>query len=268
MMPGLAMNSVNPDPRGPDASSVDSFHRGRFHLVQPLGGGHRAGIDAMMLAAAVPDGFSGHCADLGAGAGAAGFAVISRLPNARVTLFENDPLMGKRARQSLALPHNADFSSRATIIQADVTLRGDARQEAGLINNQFDFAIFNPPFNDASDRQTPDAIKANAHVMHETMFEDWIRTAAAIVKPGGGMVLIARPQSLNDILNAIDKRFGALEIIPVHPHIKALAIRIIVRGVKGSRARLGFLPAHVLHAKGAEAFLPRAEAVNNGLAGL
>jgi tRNA1(Val) A37 N6-methylase TrmN6 len=248
--------------------SIDVFHRGRFHLVQPVGGGHRSGIDAMLLAAAVPGGFNGHCADLGAGAGAAGFAVLSRCLSARVTLFENDPLMAECARKSLDLPQNHNFANRIAVVEADVTLRGDARQDAGLINNHFDYVVFNPPFNDASDRQTPDAIKANAHVMGETLFEDWIRTAAAIVKPGGGMALIARPQSLNDILNAIGQRFGALEIIPVHPHAEAAAIRIIVRGIKGSRARLKFLPAHVLHAKGAEAFLPKAEAVNNGVVGI
>jgi tRNA1(Val) A37 N6-methylase TrmN6 len=248
--------------------STDVFHRGRFHIVQPVGGGHRSGIDAMILAASVPHGFGGHCADLGAGAGAAGLAVISRLPQARVTLFENDPLMAECARKSLSLPQNEHLIQRATLIEADVTLRGDARQEAGLINNHFDYAIFNPPFNDRTDRQTPDAIKSSAHVMSESLFEDWIRTAAAIVKPGGGIALIARPHSLNDILNAVGKRFGALEIIPVHPHVDAAAIRVIVRGVKGSRARLSFRPAHVLHAKGSEAFLPEAEAVNNGVVGL
>jgi tRNA1(Val) A37 N6-methylase TrmN6 len=261
-MPGLDMNFVKPE------YSVDSFHRGRFHLVQPKNGGHRSGIDAMMLAAAVPDSFSGHCADLGAGAGAAGLAMISRLPRARVTLFENDALMVSCAKQSLALPENAGLATRVKIVEADVTLHGHDREAAGLLNNQFDFAIFNPPFNDPADRQTPDAKKVSAHVMSETMFEDWVRTVAAIVKPGGGMTLIARPQSLSDILNAVGKRFGALEIILVHPHAKAAAIRIIVRGVKGSRARLQFMPAHFLHAQGREAFLPDAEAVNNGEAGL
>jgi tRNA1(Val) A37 N6-methylase TrmN6 len=265
-MPDLAMNYARPE--YPTEFSCDAFHRGRFFLVQPQNGGHRSGIDAMMLAAAVPDGFSGHCADIGAGAGAAGLAVLSRLPNAQVTLFENDARMTDCARQSLLLAENADFVARARIIEADVTLRGNAREAAGLLNNQFDFAIFNPPFNDAADRQTPDAIKANAHVMRESMFEDWFRTVAAIVRQGGGMALIARPQSLGDILNATGNRFGALEIIPIHPHAEAAAIRLIVRGVKGSRARLNFLPAHVLHAKGAETFLEKAEAVNNGVTGL
>ena len=30
--------------------TIDAFHRGRFHLVQPKGGGHRSGVDAMLLA--------------------------------------------------------------------------------------------------------------------------------------------------------------------------------------------------------------------------
>ncbi|MER2534685.1 MAG: hypothetical protein ABTQ31_05920, partial [Rhizobiaceae bacterium] len=46
------------------ASTLDAFHRGRFWLVQPDRRGHRAGTDAMMLAAAVPSGFGGRLADL------------------------------------------------------------------------------------------------------------------------------------------------------------------------------------------------------------
>ena len=55
--------------------------------------GHRAGMDAMMLAAAVPSGFAGRLADFGAGAGAAGLAVASRCPAAEVVLVENAPEM-------------------------------------------------------------------------------------------------------------------------------------------------------------------------------
>src|SRR5690606_25555249 len=73
----------------PDGLSHDAFHRGGFYLVQPLRG-HRAGSVAMMLAAAVPSGFSGRLADLGAGAGAAGLAVASRCPGAHVVLIERE----------------------------------------------------------------------------------------------------------------------------------------------------------------------------------
>jgi tRNA1(Val) A37 N6-methylase TrmN6 len=245
-------------------TSVDAFHRGRFHLVQPVGGGHRSGIDAMLLAAMVPNGFAGQLADLGAGAGAAGMAVVSRCDAANITLVENDPVMAECARLSVALDQNKAFSGQIKIIEADVTLKGPTRLAAGLDDDTFDFVIFNPPFNDPSDRKTPDSRKQNAHVMGAALWEDWLRTATAIVKPGGHMALIARPESLGDILGAIGKRFGALRILSVHPHKDAAAIRILISGQKGSRARLALLPPHVLHELGSDAFLPEANAVNNG----
>ena len=66
-------------------TTLDAFHRGDFHVVQPSRG-HRSGMDAMMLAAAVPSSFAGRLADLGAGAGAAGLAVASRCTGWTVVL--------------------------------------------------------------------------------------------------------------------------------------------------------------------------------------
>jgi tRNA1(Val) A37 N6-methylase TrmN6 len=248
--------------------TIDAFHRGAFHLVQPKDGGHRSGIDAMMLAACVPDGFAGHCADLGAGAGAAGLAVLARLPQARATLFENHPLMADCARRTLALPANAPLAARCALVEADVTLRGANRRAAGLGDNAFDFTIFNPPFNNPADRATPDAARQGAHVMSETLFEDWMRTVTAITRPGGSFALIARPESIGAIIAAICRRFGAVRVKPVHARASEPAIRILVTGIKGSRARLQLMPPHVLHADGPEAFLPAAVAVNNGTAAL
>jgi tRNA1(Val) A37 N6-methylase TrmN6 len=250
-----------------DGTSIDAFHRGRFHLVQPKGGGHRSGIDAMLLAAMVPGAFKGSLVDLGAGAGAGGLAVLSRCTGASAMLVDNDPIMAACARATLALAANAALAGRASVLEADVTLTGAARRMAGLGDDSFDFAIFNPPFNDPADRRTPDGRKQAAHVMEAGMWDVWLRTVTAIVRPGGGMALIARPQSLRDILQAIAARFGGLIILPVHPHPQSAAIRVLVTGVKGSRARMQMRPGHVLHDKGSDAFLPFADAVNNGLAG-
>jgi tRNA1(Val) A37 N6-methylase TrmN6 len=251
----------------PDVT-IDAFHRGRFHLVQPRKGGHRSGIDAMLVAACVPDGFTGRIADLGAGAGAAGLAVLSRLPGALAVLVERDPLMAACARRTLALPANATFAGRAEVIEADVELKGAARRQAGLEDDSFDFAILNPPFNDARDKHTPDTIKKTAHVMNDGLFETWLRTVTAIVRPGGGFALIARPSSLTGILHAAEGRFGALAIIPVHARPGEAAIRVLVTGTKGSKARLEVRHGHVLHGPEGDAFLPVADAINNGMAAL
>lgn len=66
---------MNPETENDAGETLDVFHRGAFHLVQPALKGHRSGVDAMILASAVPNGFAGRVADLGSGAGAAGLAV-------------------------------------------------------------------------------------------------------------------------------------------------------------------------------------------------
>jgi tRNA1(Val) A37 N6-methylase TrmN6 len=253
--------------QGPPAT-LDAFHRGAFWLVQPSDAGHRAGMDAMMLAAAVPSGFAGRLADLGAGAGAAGLAVAARCPTANVVLVETVPEMLDFARRTLAHPANAALKPRLSVVATDVTLSGKARAAAGLRDAAFDFAIMNPPFNAGHDRATPDELKRGAHVMPQDLFEGWLRSAAAIVKPRGGVALIARPQSIGDVLAAFSGRFGKAEVLPIHPRPDRPAIRIVVRAARASRAAMSLLPPLFLHEDGSNRFSARADDINNGRASL
>src|SRR5689334_19337984 len=117
---------------------IDAFHRGLFHIVQPKGRGHRAGMDAMLLAALIADDRAIKVADLGAGAGAAGLAVASRLAKAAVVLFERSAEMADYARRSIDLPGNAHMAGRVSVVEADVTLTARARNDAGLVDESFD----------------------------------------------------------------------------------------------------------------------------------
>lgn len=246
------------------AFTIDAFHRGRFRLVQPAGKGHRAGLDAMLLAGAVPAGFAGELADLGAGAGAAGFAVAARCPEARVLLVEREPEMIACAQESLQLPANSGLASRIEVLQADVQLCGSDRAKAGLTENAFDFIIMNPPFNPAHDRKSPDRLRRQAHVMEDGQFERWLRTAAAIARPGAKVAVIARPASLARILSALEGRFGSPRAVPVHPRPGAEALRIILRARKGDRGGFALLPPLVLHGEAGRGFTARADAIING----
>lgn len=252
----------------PPVHTLDAFHRGDFWLVQPKGTGHRAGVDAMLLAAAVPSSFSSRLADFGAGAGAAGLAVASRCPKAAVVLVENSAEMAHFASRTLEHECNARFAGRASVLVADVTLTGRAREKAGLADGSFDFVIMNPPFNAARDRPTPDALKQKAHVMEDGLFESWIRSAAAVTKPRGGLAIIARPVSLAPILAALSGRFGAAEILPVHARADGPAIRIVVRAKRAARGALALKPPLILHEGPGDGFTARADAINNGKATL
>src|SRR5690606_12770171 len=127
------------------------------------------------------------------------------------------------------------------------TLTGRAREKAGLADGSFDFVIMNPPFNAARDRPTPDALKQKAHVMEDGLFESWIRSAAAVTKPRGGLAIIARPVSLAPILAALSGRFGEAEILPVHARAEGPAIRIVVRAKRAARGALALKPPLILH---------------------
>ena len=251
---------------GIPSETIDAFHRGAFHVVQPKGRGHRSGMDAMLLAALVADERRIRVADLGAGAGAAGMAVASRLDLAEVVLFERSPDMAEFARKSLLLPENGRFADRVSVIEADVTLTGKDRNEAGLLDDRFHHVIMNPPFNDASDRLTPDALKAEAHAMTEGLFERWIRTAGAIMIPGGQLSLIARPESIGEIIAACGRRFGGIEITPIHPREGESAVRILVTAIKGSRARLALRAPLIMHGEGTHKFSDFVDDLNNGRA--
>src|SRR4029079_12520850 len=134
-----------------------------------------------------------------------------------VVLVETAPEMLHFAEKTLAHPANAALRDRLAIVAADVTLSGKARAAAGLDDGAFDFAIMNPPFNAGHDRASPDALKRGAHVMPDGLFERWLRSAAAVVKPRGGVAVIARPQSVGEILAALSGRFGKAALLPIHP---------------------------------------------------
>jgi tRNA1(Val) A37 N6-methylase TrmN6 len=248
--------------------TVDAFHRGRFHLVQPTRGAHRAGMDAMVLAAAVPLNFAGLAVDFGAGSGAVGLAVLSRCASANVLLVEKSAEMAALALRTLALPENGAFAGRASVINADVGLVGRARAAAGLVDRSAEFVLMNPPFNDDRDRATPNDLRRQAHVADSALFETWLRSAAAVLKPRAMVALIARPASLPEILVALKGRFGGAEILPIHPSADRAAIRVVVRAVKGSRGGVSLLLPLMLHEGPGNRTTLRAEALINGQASL
>lgn len=258
-----------PDTDDPGAGhTADAFHRGDFWIVQPRGRGHRAGMDAMILAASVPSAFTGRLADYGAGAGAAGFAVAARCPGSRVTLVELSAEMAEFARLSAAHPGNTHLRERISIIVADAGLAGAARVSSGLADNSHDFVIMNPPFNPENDRPSPDELKRQAHMMDGDLIGRWLRSAAAITRPGGGLALIARPASLQAVLTGLAGRFGDAEVVPIHPRADAAAIRFILRARRAARGSLRILPPLYLHEANSDRFTDLADAIGNGRASL
>jgi tRNA1(Val) A37 N6-methylase TrmN6 len=246
------------------ATTTDQFLGGRISVVQPAQG-HRAGSDAVFLAAAAPARAGQSVLDIGAGAGVAGLCLLARIGGLNVTAVEIDPLLVGLAADNAA---KNGFAENFQAIAADVTSPGKALGEAGLKRESCPQLIANPPFYAESDvRAAPDSNRAAAHVMREGGLAAWVRFFAAMAAPNGILTLIHRPDCLGELLELLDRRFGDIAVFPLFPKKGEAAKRIIVQAKKGSRAGLSLLPGLVLHDRDGR-YTPAAEAVLRGGAAL
>lgn len=257
--------------------SEDAFLGGQLMLLQPVRG-YRAGMDAVLLAAAAIC-KSGNCRvlDLGAGVGTVGLCIARRMPLSNVTLLERQQVLVGLATQNIA---RNGLGERARVVCGDVTGPAAELAAAGIAEGGFELVVANPPYFDAgAGTRSPEPIKATSHEMEAAQdsaggggLERWARTMARAVRPGGGMVLIHTAEALPAIYAAMGGRFGGLIVRPVHPKAGEPAHRVLVSGVKGSRAKARLLDRLVLHGadgsftREAEAVLRHGEALAMGAA--
>ncbi len=236
--------------------SDDAFLGGALKILQPKSG-YRAGLDAVMLAAAVPSGCR-HVLDVGAGVGTAGLCLAVRDESANVTLLEREPMLVRIADENI---ERNGLAKRVRVVTGDIRQPSDELDAIGIRAEAFDHIIANPPFHDTGKGTTArEPMKARAHEMPEESLERWARFMARAAGPGAGTTVIHKAQALAPLLAVLDGRFGALKVLPLHSYEAAPAHRIIVQGTKASRAPLSLLPGFVLHAPDGS-FTPRAEAI-------
>jgi tRNA1(Val) A37 N6-methylase TrmN6 len=211
--------------------------------LRQLKSGHRAGHDAMLLAAATPASPGDRVADLGAGVGAAGLAVARRVGKIDLMLVEIDPDLAGLARA------NADANAiAADVIVLDVEATADAFASASLHPDSIGIVLMNPPFNDSTrHRVSPDRARGIAHVATATTLSNWIHASRRILKSRGMLALIWRADGIAEVLAALDHGFGSLQILPVHGDVKAPANRVLIRATKGGRAPTQIHPGLMLN---------------------
>ncbi len=229
---------------GGKASTTDDFLGGRINIVQPRSG-HRAGSDAVFLAAAVPAETGARVLEAGTGVGVAGLCLLARVPDLEVTAVEIDQDLCALARDNAA---RNGFADRFAGIAADVTAPAKVLRDAGLVREGYDHVLANPPFHaEGAVRAAPEPVRAAAHVMGHGQLARWMRFLTTMAAPKATLTLIHRPEYLSELLALLEGRFGDVAVFPLFPKADAPATRIIVQGRKGSRASLRLLPGLVLH---------------------
>jgi tRNA1(Val) A37 N6-methylase TrmN6 len=225
-------------------STADAFLGGALMLWQPKRG-YRAGIDPVLLAASCKAEPGEQVLDCGAGVGTVGLCVARRITACSVTLVERSDAYVAFAARNIT---ENNLAERVAIVAADLTL---PLAQTALLHDRigtFNHALANPPYQ-ATQQGTRSAIalKDAANAMPEGSLDAWLRFMAAMLRPGGRATLIHRTVALPELLAALAGRFGAITIDPIQPQADASANRVIVSGVKNSRAPLQLRRGIILH---------------------
>lgn len=233
----------------------DAFLGGRLRVLQPRKG-FRAGIDSVLLAAAVPAREGERVFEAGCGPGVAALCLLARVKGARVTAVESHPLHAALAERNAA---RNDLADRLHVIVGDALRAGKADGPPGLEPGTFHHAFANPPYHPANAAPpSPDAGKAAAH-MRAHALQPWVRALARMVRPRGTLTLIMPASALPELLSAmLQANVGALRVAPLWPRAGRPALRVLVQGRRDMKTPACLLPGLVLHKSG-NAFTEEAE---------
>ena len=131
----------------------------------------------------------------------------------------------------------------------------------------FAHAMCNPPFFDeGKSTASPHLLTSQAHAFGPDDLDLWAKLLHAMLQPRGSVTVVHRADSLGQLLESMQNRFGDIRIAPLFPRRGTPASRILLQAIKGSKAPLQIMPGIVLHDEG-NGFTPEADAVlRNGAA--
>ena len=218
----------------PKEISEDRFLGGRL-VVRQFREGFRAGLDAVLLAAAVPAGAGENVLELGSGAGTASLCLAARVAGVTITGtdIESD-LVGLANGNATA----NGMGERVVFVTVDVLdLPPDMKCD-------YDHVICNPPFHGSDGETSPDAARALA-TQDDGALAAWLGVGLKRTASGGTFTAILRADRLGEALTALPQT--GLRIFPLWPRGDEPAKRVLIQVKKGSRAPLALLPGLVLH---------------------
>ncbi len=228
----------------------DGFLNRRLTLRQPAKG-FRAGLDAVMLAAAVPATEGEEALELGSGVGTASLCLALRT-GACVRGIEIDPVLVGLSMENAAL--NA-MAGRVTFEA------GDALAPRG---QRFAHVFTNPPFHDDSGQRSPNAGRARA-LQDSGSLKDWVRSGLEQVAAEGSFTIILRADRLREVRAVLPD--SGITIFPLLPRAGVAPKRVIVQWRAGRTGAPVTREGLVLHTADGR-YTVEADAILRGAAGL
>ena len=218
-------------------ATTDRFLGGRIVVEQPASG-YRAGVDAVLLAAAVPALAGELVLELGIGTGVASLCLGTRVPELR--------LVGAEVQKEYAEFARRNTSRNGVVIDVrDADLR---QLPDDLRAMSFDHVIANPPYFQREDGSASPDLGREEAMAGATPLRDWIEVATRRLGPKGRLTLIQDIRRLPEVLALLDSRLGDVTVLPFAPRAGRPAHRFVISTRKGSRAPFRLLAPRILHA--------------------
>lgn len=220
--------------------SHDDFLGGRLKLYQPKKG-YRVTSDSVFLAASIAPKKGDKILDIGAGSGAILSCLSSRLDD-----IENIIMHG--------LEYQEDLIKLANQNAAHVRyFHGDLFGEDVLEPNSYHHVVSNPPYYDKGTvTESPYATKAMAHGKGMDSLKFWIERCVRMVRPRGYITIVHRADRMDDIIEALNQKCGAMIIYPFYSKAGQDANRVIIRAQKDAKGLLSLKSGMIVHKSNGE----------------
>ena len=212
----------------------DGFLGGLIRVRQPRDG-FRSGLDAVMVAAAVPAGQGSRVLELGAGCGVAALCLAARVPGCLIEGVDLDAALVGLANQNAA----SNGMSLAVRFHA-----GDVFALPRSLRRQFEHVFTNPPFHAPDGQGSPLAARVAAR-QDDGRLGDWLRSGLRRTAPGGSFTAILRADRLAEALGVLPER--GVSLLPLWPRAGSDAGRVIIQVIKGARSPLRLMNGLLLH---------------------
>jgi tRNA1(Val) A37 N6-methylase TrmN6 len=204
-------------------------------------GGHRSGLEPVLLAAATRALPGARVLEAGSGAGAALLCLAARVPGIAGLGIERDPALVALASGNAA----ANGFSTLRFETGDIA-RFPADGSGG--EAPFDHAIANPPWHEPRGTSGADPAREAARRGRPGLMAAWVAAMAAALRPRGTLGLIIAAGVVPEAMAAMaESGIGSIRLIPVGPRVGQAAKLTIVQGVRGGRAPMVLAPGLVLH---------------------
>ena len=189
--------------------------------------------DAFLLFAMLPQTPKKRACELGTGSGAIALLAASRGKFGSVDAVEIQSVLAESARSNA---EKNGLAGKVNVINADI------KDLPTSMNGRYDAVFFNPPYlkNDSLNTNSDEADRACRHEIYGGI-SDFCSAAARLLKNGGDVYTVYRPERTADLLYAMKSRgLEPKRMITVFPSESDKPCLILVKAKKGASSGMIF----------------------------